>query len=141
MSEEHNYNDSIRDSAKQVLLLIPNFVKLLYRLVGDQRVLSKEKALLLGVVAYVISPLDFLPDAIPFLGQIDDLLLVALILKRFMNSVDRSILMEYWDGNHDLLLTIDKILEFTRYLLPSGVYNKIVKKVSRDTIDIDYEVK
>lgn len=146
MSLEQKYNETIRDSAKQALLLIPNFVKLLYRLVGDKRVLSQEKALLLGVAAYVISPLDFLPDAIPFLGQIDDLLLVALILKRFMNSVDRSIIMEYWDGNQDLLLTIDKILEFTRYLLPSGVYNKIVKKASkdtiaRDTIDIEYEVK
>lgn len=141
MSEEHNYHDSARDSAKQALLLIPNFIKLLYRLVGDQRVLSKEKALLLGVVAYVISPLDFLPDAIPFLGQIDDLLLVALILKRFMNSIDRTILLEYWDGNQELLLTIDKILEFTRYLLPSGVYNKIVKKANRETIDTEYEIK
>jgi len=141
MSLEQKPSESIRDSAKQVLQLIPNFIKLLYRLVGDQRVLSQEKALLLGVVAYVISPLDFLPDAIPFLGQIDDLLLVALILKRFMNSIDRSIIMEYWDGNRDLLLTIDKILEFTRYLLPAGVYNKIVKKASRETIDIEYEVK
>jgi len=141
MSVKPKYHESIRDTAKQALLLIPNFIKLLYRLVGDQRVLTREKALLLGVVAYVISPLDFLPDAIPFLGQIDDLLLVALILKRFMNSVDRSMLLEHWDGNQDLLLSIDKILEFTQYLLPKGVYNKIVNMAKRDTIDIEYEVK
>ena len=141
MSVEPKYHESIRDTAKQALLLIPNFIKLLYRLVGDQRVLTREKALLLGVVAYVISPLDFLPDAIPFLGQIDDLLLVALVLKRFINSVDRLMLLEYWDGNQDLLLSIDKILEFTQYLLPKGVYNKIVNMAKRDTIDIEYEVK
>jgi len=141
MDSEQKREESIRDKAKQALMLIPNFVKLLYRLVGDTRVLTQEKALLLGTVAYVISPLDLLPDAIPFLGQIDDLLLIALILKRFMNSIDRSILLEYWDGKDDLLLTIDKILEFTRYLLPGGVYNKIVKKAHGKTINIDYEVK
>jgi uncharacterized membrane protein YkvA (DUF1232 family) len=134
-------DDRMRDSAKQALMLIPNFVKLLYRLVGDQRVPLQEKALLLGTVAYVVSPLDFLPDAIPFLGQIDDLLLVALILQRFMNSVDRRVLLDYWDGRADLLVTIDKILAFARYLLPSGVYNKIVKKARQDYIDVDYEVK
>jgi len=141
MDSEQKREESIQDKAKQALMLIPNFVKLLYRLVGDKRVLAQEKALLLGTVAYVISPLDLLPDAIPFVGQIDDLLLIALILKRFMNSIDRSILLEYWDGKDDLLLTIDKILEFTRYLLPGGVYNKIVKKARGKTIDIDYEVK
>jgi len=141
MSLEHKNSESIRNAAKQALLLIPNFVKLLYRLVGDQRVLSREKAILLGIIAYVISPLDFLPDAIPFLGQIDDLLLVALILKRFLNSVDRSIILEYWDGNQDLLMTIDRILGFTRHILPSGVYDKIVKKANHDTIDIEYEIK
>lgn len=133
--------EQIRASAKQALMLIPNFVKLLYRLVADPRVQLREKALLLGTVAYVLSPLDFLPDAIPFLGQIDDLLLVALILQRFMNSVERGVLLEHWSGSADLLSTIDKILAFTRYLLPEGVYNKIVKKARQDYIDADYEVK
>jgi uncharacterized membrane protein YkvA (DUF1232 family) len=119
---------STREKLKELLLLIPNFIKLLYRLLGDMRVSSQEKALVLGTLAYVISPLDFLPDAIPFLGQVDDLLLVALILKRFMNSIDRSVLLAYWDGQDDLLLTIDRILEYTRILLPRGVYNKIVNK-------------
>lgn len=136
MSPEIMIKESAREQVKELLLLIPNFVKLLYRLVGDKRVSTQEKALLLGTVVYVISPLDFLPDAIPFLGQIDDLFLVALILKRFMNSVNRSVLLAYWDGKEDLLLTIDKILEFTGIFLPRGVYNKIVKKAREETIDM-----
>jgi uncharacterized membrane protein YkvA (DUF1232 family) len=141
MQNNPQREDRMRASAQQALLLIPNFVRLLYRLVRDQRVPLQEKALLLGTIAYVISPLDFLPDAIPFLGQIDDLLLVALILQRFMNSVNHSILLEHWAGRADLLLTIDKILAFTHYLLPSGVYNRIVKKAGQDYIDADFEVK
>lgn len=141
MNSEQKYYQSGRHWAKQAVLLIPNFIKLLYRLVEDNRVMTREKALLLGTVAYVISPLDFLPDAIPFLGQIDDLLLVALILKRFLNSIDPSIILGYWEGDQDLLLTIDKILGYTRYLLPSGVYNKIVRKADRDIIEAEFDVK
>lgn len=120
-------NEIAQKGAKEVILLIPSFIKMLYRLVGDKRVLLKEKALLLGTIAYVFSPLDFLPDVIPFLGQIDDLFLVALVLKRFMNSVERSLLLEYWDGNDNLLLTIDRILEYAGIFLPKGVYEKVVK--------------
>ncbi len=132
---------SLQETARRTLLLIPNFIKLLYRLIGDNRVQVSEKAILMGTVVYVLSPLDFLPDAIPFLGQIDDLLLVALVLKRFLNSIDNHILLSHWDGPADLLLTINRILEFTRYLLPDGIYNKIVKKAQVDTIDADYEFK
>lgn len=136
-----NKKEFLQETARQTLLLIPNFIKLLYRLIGDNRVQSSEKAILLGTVVYVLSPLDFLPDAIPFLGQIDDLLLVALILKRFLNSIDSYILLSQWDGPADLLFSIDRILEFTRYLLPAGIYNKIVKKAGADTIDAEYEFK
>jgi uncharacterized membrane protein YkvA (DUF1232 family) len=127
--------------AREALLLIPNFIKLLYRMVVDQRVMAREKAILLGTMAYVISPLDFLPDVIPFIGQIDDLLLLALILNRFLNSVDRSVVLEFWDGSENLLVAVHKILDFTRYLLPQGVYEKVVKKARQDFIDADYEIK
>jgi uncharacterized membrane protein YkvA (DUF1232 family) len=123
--------ESIKEKIKELFLLIPNFVKMLYRLMEDNLVPAKEKALLLGTVAYVVSPLDFLPDMVPFLGQVDDLLLVALILKRFINSVDKSVLLEHWDGNQNLLLSIDKILEYTSIILPRGVYNKIVRKANQ----------
>lgn len=136
-----NQDESMQEMARNALLLIPNFIKLLYRLVADKRVQASEKAILLGTVGYMLYPLDFLPDVIPLLGQVDDLLLAALVLKRFLNSVDRYILLSHWDGPVDLLLSIDRILEFTRYILPDGVYYKVVKKARADTMDADFEFK
>ncbi len=133
-----------KDKMKEALMLIPNYLKLLYRLTKDSRVAATEKAMLLGTAAYIVAPVDFLPDFIPFIGQIDDILLVALVLKRFMNSVDRSVLYEHWDGNVDLLHSIEQILALARFFLPSGVYNKIVRKskeTPKGTIDVDYEVR
>ena len=127
--------------ARQALMLIPNFMKLMYRLVGDCRVKAGEKAILMATLVYVISPLDFLPDWIPFLGQIDDLLLVALILNRFINSVEWSVLLEHWDGEEGLLSTINKVFDLTRHLLPQGIYEKVVNKANQDFINADYEIK
>lgn len=62
-----------KNAMKEALLFIPNFVKLIYRLLQDERVTKTDKALLAATAAYVLSPWDFLPDMIPFLGQIDDL--------------------------------------------------------------------
>lgn len=133
-----------REKIKEAVMLIPNYLKLIYRLLRDGRVMAAEKAMLLATAVYVVSPLDFLPDAIPFIGQIDDVLLVALILQRFMNSIDRHILYEHWDGKVDLLDSIEQILSYARFFLPKGVYNKIVRKsreTPKETIDVDYVVK
>jgi len=133
-----------QEKMKEALMLIPNYLKLLYALAQDSRVAMTEKALLMATAAYVVSPLDFLPDMIPFVGQIDDMLLVALILQRFMNSVDRHVLYEHWDGRPDLLNNIEQILSWSRFFLPTGVYNKIVRKSKvkpKETIDVEYDVK
>jgi len=113
---------------QEALLLIPNFLKLLYRLLQDEAISTADKALLAATVAYVLSPLDFLPDMLPFLGQVDDVLLVALVLKRLMDSVSHDVLEEYWDGDERLLVWIEKVISLSRYVVPPKIYNRLVKK-------------
>ncbi len=125
---------------QEILFLIPNLVKLLYRLLEDKRVPSQEKIILGAAAVYVASPIDFVPDFIPFIGQIDDLLLVALVLKRFLNSAGEDVLLEHWDGPQNLLQMVDKILSCTRFFLPASVYDRLVNQVEKGTIDVDFEV-
>lgn len=113
---------------KEALLLIPNFLKLLYRLLKNPAISAADKALLAGTVAYVLSPFDLLPDMIPFAGQVDDILLVALVVKRLMNSVSHDVLEEYWDGNGRLLVWIEQVISLSRYVVPPNIYNRLVKK-------------
>jgi uncharacterized membrane protein YkvA (DUF1232 family) len=113
---------------KEALLLIPNFLKLLYRLLKNPAISTADKALLAGTVAYVLSPVDFLPDMVPFLGQVDDILLVALVVKRLMDSVSYDVLEEYWDGNGRLLVWIEQVISLSRYVVPPKIYNRVVKK-------------
>ncbi|MCI0338935.1 MAG: DUF1232 domain-containing protein [Acidobacteria bacterium] len=118
-----------RGILKSAIMLIPNFIKLLYRLFKDSRVPLAEKALLIGTIAYVISPLDFIPDLIPFVGQVDDLYLIALVLLRMLSRTSDDVLREHWDGAQDLAPTVDKIAGAARYILPKKIQQILLGRV------------
>jgi uncharacterized membrane protein YkvA (DUF1232 family) len=141
MGKDVNQNAAMT-TLKESLLFIPNFLKLIYRLAQDSNVSKTDRALLLGTIAYVLSPWDFLPDMIPFLGQLDDILLISLVLKRLMDSVSRETLLSYWDGNKDLLGLMEDIINLAVQFIPEGVYRKLIKKSHpRGYTDVEYEVK
>ena len=63
-----------------LLLVIPNMLLLSARLMVDPRVPAKERLLVAGAIVYALMPFDFIPDMLPFVGQVDDAYLIALTL-------------------------------------------------------------
>lgn len=74
---------------------LPNFVRLFMRLYGDARVSLFAKLVPVAAVAYVLSPLDFLPDYFPFFGQIDDVVLIVLSLRLFIALCPKAVVREH----------------------------------------------
>jgi uncharacterized membrane protein YkvA (DUF1232 family) len=110
-----------RSVVKDAIFLIPNFIKLLLRLLRDARVSRTERALLVGAILYVISPFDLIPDFIPFAGQIDDLYLVSLVILRLLVRTPDDILLEHWDGGGNIASVAHRIAKAARYLLPKRI--------------------
>ena len=81
--------------ALRFLLNLPNFVRLYWRLVCDRRVSLWPKALLLLGILYALSPVDFIPDVIPFVGEIDDLVIVIVALRLFIHLCPREVVREH----------------------------------------------
>lgn len=106
---------------RNLLMFLPNMVKLLGRLLKDRRVPSTDKALFAAAIIYVFMPLDFLPDFIPFLGQIDDIYLVSLTLLRLINRTDSSIVRQHWAGGGDIVSLADTIAKIAPSVLPRRV--------------------
>lgn len=79
----------------QLLRQLPNFVRLYWRLFRDQRVSIWPKALLVLSVAYIVFPFDLLPDTIPFIGEIDDLVIFLAACKGFMYLCPRDVVQEH----------------------------------------------
>jgi uncharacterized membrane protein YkvA (DUF1232 family) len=111
----------INSRMRNLLMFLPNMVKLLGRLLKDKRVPTTDKALFAAAIVYVIMPLDFLPDFIPFVGQIDDIYLVALTLLRLINRTDASVVRQHWAGGGDIVSLADSIAKLAPALLPRRV--------------------
>lgn len=118
-----------RGFLREALMLIPNFLKLLYRLFKDARVPVPEKALLVGAIIYVVSPLDLIPDVIPFIGEVDDLYLVALTVIRLLNRAPDTAIREHWDGRGDIAGVVEKIVRAAQYVLPKRVQRILLGRV------------
>jgi uncharacterized membrane protein YkvA (DUF1232 family) len=88
-----------RSLAREVALLLPNLALLLKDLIRDPRVPRSSKVLLWIGVVWVASPIDLIPEFIPFLGPLDDAVVVALILRRLVKTAGREVIEEHWRGD------------------------------------------
>jgi uncharacterized membrane protein YkvA (DUF1232 family) len=75
-----------REEAWAFAGFIPDCPVLTGRLMSDPRVPRRRKLLLAGLVGYLTLPFDLVPDFIPVAGQLDDVLVVGLVLRRFLRS-------------------------------------------------------
>lgn len=72
----------------------PLYARLIASLIGDERVPVTRKALLGGAFGYVVLGRDIVPDRVPVLGQLDDLVVVALAIDLFVEGLDEALLEE-----------------------------------------------
>jgi uncharacterized membrane protein YkvA (DUF1232 family) len=112
----------------QILLLAPDLFHLLTRLMFDSRIPALEKAKLGGVLAYFISPIDLLPEALlgPA-GYVDDVALAAYALSRLINGGHGEVAKELWAGDGDLLQVVAQILEVADDMVGSGLWERLKK--------------
>ncbi len=106
---------------------IPAYIRLLFGLMSDSRVSRIDRFVVLAAVAYVISPLDFVPDFLPFLGQVDDVFLVMLALQRLVNNAGRRVVMDHWTGNpRDVSdVNLAGMVSAAGFFLPAGIRRRL----------------
>jgi uncharacterized membrane protein YkvA (DUF1232 family) len=72
----------------------PIYARLMLALVADERMPAARKALLAGAAGYLLVGRDLVPDQIPVLGGLDDLVVVVLAVDLFMDGVPDALLAE-----------------------------------------------
>ncbi len=110
----------------EFILLAPDFFHLLCKLMIDKDVPLANKAKLAAAIAYFISPIDVIPEAIfgP-IGYLDDIALTAFVLNNLINEIDPQIITRNWAGERELLNLIKTILVNSDKFVGRGLWNKI----------------
>jgi uncharacterized membrane protein YkvA (DUF1232 family) len=88
---------------KDLAGFLPACVTLVRRLRADPRVPWQAKVAVVLAGLWVLSPIDLLPEFLPVIGPLDDVVVVALALRYAARRVPREVLLEAWPGEPRLL--------------------------------------
>jgi uncharacterized membrane protein YkvA (DUF1232 family) len=88
---------------KDLAGFLPACLTTVRRLRNDPRVPRRAKVAILLAGLWLLSPIDLLPEFLPIIGPLDDVLVVALALRYAARRVPREVLLEAWPGEPRLL--------------------------------------
>ena len=80
------------------LRLLPDVVRLVRRLAGDPSLPRGVRVRLGLLAAYLVMPLDLVPDVVPVLGYADDVLVTALVLRSVVRAAGPDAIDRHWPG-------------------------------------------
>lgn len=117
----------LKRSVLRAIRQIPSYLRLLFGLFRDGRVSRLDRLLVLGALAYIVSPIDFVPDLIPFFGEVDDLFLLVLALQRLVDNAGRRVVLDHWRGEPDDLddLNLSRLLSAASFFLPPAIRRRL----------------
>jgi uncharacterized membrane protein YkvA (DUF1232 family) len=127
-----------------LLARAPLYGRLIVELALDRRVPWSRKAILGMAAAYVVSPIDIIPDFIPFISRFDDVMVTIIALDLFLEGVPRELMIEKMytlgiDGRE-----LERDMEAARRLLPLPIRSlarrlPTLMEASADVVRIELE--
>lgn len=91
------------------LRFLPDLLRLLRRLAADRSVPGAVRAALILLVAYLVFPLDLVPDFLPVIGYADDVLVVALVLRLTVRHAGAAAVERHWPGSAEGLAVVNRL--------------------------------
>ena len=90
-------------AARDLATVLPACVTTLRRLRRDRRVPVRAKVVIAFAAVWVLSPIDLIPEFLPVIGPLDDIIVVALALRYAARQVPTDVLFEAWPADEQLL--------------------------------------
>jgi uncharacterized membrane protein YkvA (DUF1232 family) len=90
--------------------MFPDTLRLVRRLVSDRTIPWSARLPVWLLLAYLVLPIDLVPDFFPVIGYADDAILTALVLRHVMHRSGPDKLVEHWPGSAEGLATLRRAL-------------------------------
>lgn len=95
-------------SVSELARLVPDTIKLVRRLASDRSICGVRLRLAF-LLAYLMSPIDLIPDFIPLIGYADDILVTALVLRSVARKAGPDALERHWPGTPSGFAALTKL--------------------------------
>jgi uncharacterized membrane protein YkvA (DUF1232 family) len=97
---------------------LQNLKSLAIGLAKDPRVPRRNKLIFAGVLAYLVMPVDLVPDWLPGIGKLDDLIMLCLAIDSMLNHIPETVTDDYWKGDRTTLNSIRRTVATATDFLP-----------------------
>jgi uncharacterized membrane protein YkvA (DUF1232 family) len=104
-------NRPTREQAAVFLRLLPDLTRLVIRLVRDPRTPRRYRVALIVLGAWLAFPIDLIPDFLPVIGALDDIVLAALVLRWVGRGIGTERLEAAWSGSREGLAILRRALD------------------------------
>jgi len=84
---------------REIVRVVPDVLRLLRSLIGDGTVPLDVRVVLVGLVAWILSPIDLIPEFIPVLGPLDDVVVAVVAMRYVRRRVGVEALQQRWPGS------------------------------------------
>lgn len=101
----------------RLVIRLPTYARIVWGIVRDPRTPIGLKGMLVAALAYVLLPVDIIPDAIPIIGQADDLTVLLLVLDLFIANAPDEVRAEHTSRARNGTAELDRDLARLRSLM------------------------
>jgi uncharacterized membrane protein YkvA (DUF1232 family) len=98
---------------REILALIPDVLRLLRSLVGDGSIPLDVRIVVVGLVAWILSPIDLIPEFIPVLGPLDDVVVAVVAMRYVRRRIGVADLERRWAGSPDGFRVLTRVIGTT----------------------------
>ncbi len=92
---------------------------------NDERIPARDKKILLAMIALILSPFDIIPDWIPVLGVLDDIILLSIILDYFFTVLDSRILLSHYPWGMKSFAKLRSVARTMQFFVPKFVKKRL----------------
>ncbi len=97
-------------SVRELVALTPDVLRLLRALIGDGTVPLDARVVLVGLIAWILSPIDLIPEFIPVLGPLDDVVVAVVAMRYVRRRVGIDGMRERWPGSDDGFALLTRVI-------------------------------
>lgn len=111
------------------MIFLSKFKQFIKDLYGDVRIPKKDKIIVLLLLTLIVSPLDFIPDWFPVIGQLDDMMMIALILDYFFVVIDHDVLLSNYPWKMKSFSRLRQMAKLFNFIIPNALRKRLWKYV------------
>jgi len=95
---------------REVLAVVPDIVRLLHALIIDRAVPPDVRLVLIGLTAWIVSPIDLIPEFIPGLGPLDDVVVAVVAMRYVRKRIGIDGLRARWPGSDEGFALLSRVV-------------------------------